>query len=252
MENVYDFVDESRNPPLAELCVEFGKSTRTQNSRTPRVCSTLLPKLVKEHSEEILNVKCLEYSSPSWAVLAFEQAINWTKAKVCVYADSVLCVGQMKTHSRSSRKMERRSGRTQVVFVSPRCSRYRWRSNWIRVELLPGNSSLSILEEIQQDLEKRKIQPEEFTDRIISMSMLNDIEWKSNDENCISNAEKVKNYAMKFSQGHWTFLGPGSGEKWYGCSNHAQKRAMELYSRQNGATFQRNWSSCIQKYECLE
>ena len=30
------------------------------------------------------------------------------------------------------------------------------------------------------------------------------------------------------------------------------KRAVELYSRQNGATIQRNWSSCIQKYQCPE
>ena len=28
---------------------------------------------------------------------------------------------------------------------------------------------------------------------------------------------------MNFSQGHWTFLGPGSEEKWYGSSSHAQK-----------------------------
>ena len=31
-----------------------------------------------------------------------------------------------------------------------------------------------------------------------------------NDENCISNAEKVKNYSKRFLPGHWTFLGPGS------------------------------------------
>ena len=55
-------------------------------------------KLVMEHSEEILNVKCLEYSSPSWArsVLANDQAIKWAEAKACVYADTVPCVGQMK------------------------------------------------------------------------------------------------------------------------------------------------------------
>ena len=55
-------------------------------------------KLVRELSEENLNVKCLEYSSLSWvrSVLANDQAIKWGKAKVCVYADSVLCVGQMK------------------------------------------------------------------------------------------------------------------------------------------------------------
>ena len=38
------------------------------------------------------------------------------------------------------------------------------------------------------------------------MSMFNDNDWKENDETCISNAEKVKNYAMKFSQGHWTLV----------------------------------------------
>ena len=69
---------------------------------------------------------------------------------------------------------------------------------------------MSILEEIQQDSEKRKIQPGEFTDGIIFMSMFNDIVWNTNDENCVSNAEKVKNYPMRFSLGHGTFLGTGS------------------------------------------
>ena len=49
------------------------------------------------------------------------------------------------------------------------------------------------------------------------------IAWKKNDENCISTAEEVRNYAMKILQGHWTFLGPGSEEKWYGSANHDQK-----------------------------
>ena len=40
-------------------------------------------------------------------------------------------------HSRSSRKMEKTGGRTQVVLVLPRCNGYRWRSNWIRVEIFP-------------------------------------------------------------------------------------------------------------------
>ena len=42
-------------------------------------------------------MECLEYSSPSWtrSILANDQAVKWAKAKVCVYADSVLCVGQV-------------------------------------------------------------------------------------------------------------------------------------------------------------
>ena len=55
------------------------------------------------------------------------------------------------------------------------------------------------------------------------MTMFNDIVWNANDENCVSNAEKVKNYSKRFSAGHWTLLGPGSKEKWYGNTNHDRK-----------------------------
>ena len=41
---------------------------------------------------------------------------------------------------------------------------------------------------------------------------------EKNGENCISNAEQVKNYSNRFLTGHWTFLGPGSERKWYGIS----------------------------------
>ena len=58
------------------------------------------------------------------------------------------------------------------------------------------------------------------------MSMFSDILWKKDDENCISNAEKVRNYAKKFLPGHWTFLGPGSEKRWYGDS-HDQKGQWE-------------------------
>ena len=42
---------------------------------------------------------------------------------------------------------------------------------------------------------RQNIQPEDFKDGIIFMSM--------------SNAEKIQNYAMRFLQGQWTFLGQG-------------------------------------------
>ena len=53
------------------------------------------------------------------------------------------------------------------------------------------------------------------------MSTFNDTEWKKNDDNCISNAKKVKNYAKRFLPG-WTFLGPGSEKRWYGDSHGGQ------------------------------
>ena len=86
------------------------------------------------------------------------------------------------------------------------------------MEYFPRLTSLQILQKIQNDLHDRKIEPEEFEDEIIFMTMFNIIEWtqKRNEENCISNSEKVKMYVKRFSQGHWTFLGPGDERKWYG------------------------------------
>ena len=78
----------------------LSKSEIYKNTKFEEIESlfNITPKLVMEHSDEILNLKCLEYASPSWTrpVLANDQAIKWAKAKVCVYADSVLSVGQME------------------------------------------------------------------------------------------------------------------------------------------------------------
>ena len=84
--------------------------------------------------------------------------------------------------------------------------------------IFPIFSSLQILQEIQNDLRRCNIELEKFTNWIIFMSMFNDIDWtrKGNDGICTSNSEKVKEYAKRFSQGHWTSLGPGDEKKWYG------------------------------------
>ena len=84
--------------------------------------------------------------------------------------------------------------------------------------VLLGFSSLQILQKIQENLRERNIKPEGFTDRIIFMSMFNDIDWttKGNDGICISNSDFVKKYAKRFSQGHWTFLGLGDADR-YTC-----------------------------------
>ena len=68
------------------------------------------------------------------SILANDRAIMWARAKVCVHADSVLCVGQVKDIRTT---MERPSWRSRDVFVLPRCSENRRRSDWIRVEKIP-------------------------------------------------------------------------------------------------------------------
>ena len=88
-------------------------------------------KLIKEHSEEILNVECQEYSSPSWtrSILANDQAVKWRKAKVCVYADSVPCVGQVKDISGATERWKGQVGDLKKYFLVPRRSGTRRRTS---------------------------------------------------------------------------------------------------------------------------
>ena len=88
----------------------------------------------------------------------------------------------------------------------------------LKWNIVAGYSSLQIPQEIQNVLRQRNIEPERITDRIIFMSMFNDIDWTRKSFRWILYFEfrKVKDYAKRFFQGHWTSLGPGEEKKWYG------------------------------------
>ena len=64
----------------------------------------------------------------------------------------------------------------------------------------------------------KNIEPENFEERIIFLSMFNDVEWtkRGNSERCFSNSEQVKNYAKRISRGDWA----GDEENWYGTHNY--------------------------------
>ena len=85
-------------------------------------------------------------------------------------------------------------------------------------KIFPGFTTVGILNQIQQMMGELQCEPENFTSRIIFMSMFNDIVWdaKGNDEICENTSKTLKEYAGRFPRGHWSFLGPGSEKKWYG------------------------------------
>ena len=85
-------------------------------------------------------------------------------------------------------------------------------------KIFPGITTLGLLEKIQSLMRDLQCELAHFKDRIIFMSIYKDIEWKAkgNKEQCEYNSETVANYARKFPHGHWSFLVPGPGEKWYG------------------------------------
>ena len=81
-----------------------------------------------------------------------------------------------------------------------------------------GFTTLGLLGEIQKFMTELQCEPEQLKDRIIFMSMYNDIVWREqgNTEKCEKISIIVANYARKFPLGRWSFWEPGSEKKWYG------------------------------------
>ena len=159
-----------------------------------------------------------------------------------IFADSVLCVGRMEQGPRAAeRRWKGQVGDLRMYSSYHDAVGLDGESIEFECKKFARISTLSILQGIQKDLEEKNIQPEYLEDRIIFMSKFTDILWKSDDQNCISNAENVKNYAKKFLPRHWTFVGPGSKKRWFGDSRST--RTVGPHSQQNGTAIERNWSS---------
>ena len=94
-------------------------------------------------------------------------------------------------------------------------------------KIFPGATALDILHKVQADLQGKHITPEKFSDRMIFMSMFNDIELerKNNEDSCALIPRTNKEYASNFNDGHWAFLGPEEESKWYQgyATNHGGK-----------------------------
>ena len=86
--------------------------------------------------------------------------------------------------------------------------------------IFPGFNTLQLSEEVKLLLLRSGETPENFTRRIIFMSMFNDISCGSRDngKECESNTQLVSLYAKRFGIGQWSFLGLGSEKKWYSIS----------------------------------
>ena len=83
--------------------------------------------------------------------------------------------------------------------------------------IFPGFTTPQLYNKVQEFMSKMNDQPEGCRGRIIFMSMIKDISWRSedNEQECESNANLVSICARRFSPGRWSFLGPGSERKWY-------------------------------------
>ena len=67
-------------------------------------------------------------------------------------------------------------------------------------KIFPGATALDLLHEIQADLQGKHVTLENFSDRIIFISMFNDIvlEKRGNEDSCAITSEKIKEHAWAF------------------------------------------------------
>ena len=64
-----------------------------------------------------------------------------------------------------------------VVREISQIGRNRQRTSRVRVEYFRGHTTLQWLREIQRTMSENRVQPEQFRDRIINVSMSNDTDW---------------------------------------------------------------------------
>ena len=144
----------------------------------------------------------------------FSRAYQITKAYV--FSDCVLCVGKMGDDPSATwkSKIKRYSENTHFKDMS-RIDGVPTEFEW---KIITGIKTLGLREKIQSLMRDLQCELEHFTDRIIFMSIYNDIEWgaKGNTERCEYNSQTVAEYARRFPRGHWSFLGPGTEKTWYG------------------------------------
>ena len=108
-------------------------------------------------------------------------------------------------------------------------------------KIVPRSQSIGYSpEKNQADPQGKHITPERFSDRIIFMSMFNDIglERKDNEDSCALTSRKIKEYASNFNDAHWAFLGPGEESKWY-----------QGYAAENGGKWDLRASQMVETFE---
>ena len=172
--------------------------------------------------------------------LLCEKANQFTNAKTYVFSDSVLCVEKMRDDPVATWKSKikwysENSHFNDMSRIDGMPAEFEWK-------IFPGITALGLLEKIQILMTDLQCEPENFKGRIIFMSMYNDIVWhaKGHKEQCEYTSQTVADYARKFPRGHWSFLGPGSEEKWYGTYTDKPDGSWDRMDEEMMANFSRS------------
>ena len=179
----------------------------------------IFTKLVSEQ-DEISGLETFGWENHSWKYLSLigdERIINLQRTKVYVCSDSVLCLGKIQQNPESNEAWEQRLGwiKSSQSYrdfdgISGEPTEFEW-------NIIPGFDTLQLCDKVKSLLSRLGVTPENFTGRILIMSMFNDTSCgtKDNEKECLANARLVSLYARKVGKGQWSFIGLGSEKKWY-------------------------------------
>ena len=176
-------------------------------------------RLVSEQ-DEISGLETIGWENHSWKYMSLigdERVINLQRTKVYVFSDSVLCLGEILENTQSNDAWEEGLGWFKSSSVYRNFDRIDGELMELEWNIFPGFNTLQLSEEVKSLLFRLRETPENFTGRILFMSMFNDISCgtKDNEKECVANAKLVSLYARRFGTGQWSFIGPGSEKKWY-------------------------------------
>ena len=132
-----------------------------------------------------------------------ERIIYLQRTKVYVFSDSVLCLGKIHQNPESNKAWEERIGwitssQSYRNFdgIDGDPTEFEW-------NIFPGFDTLQLCDKVKSLLSKLRETPENFTGRILFMSMFNDISCGTtdNEQECLANARLVSLHARKFGEG---------------------------------------------------
>ena len=168
-------------------------------------------KLVTEQ-DEISGLETIGWEKHSWKYLLLigdERIINLQRTKVYVFSDSVLCLGKIHQNPESNEAWKKRiewitSSQSYRDFdgINGEPTEFEW-------NIFPGFDTLQLYGKVKDLPSRLGETPENFTGRILLMSIFNDISFatKDNEEECLAHAKVVSSYARKFCTGqfhHWS------------------------------------------------
>ena len=142
------------------------------------------------------------------SLIGDERIVNLQRTKVYVFSDSVLCLGKIFGNTQSNDAWEERLGWFKLSPVYRNFDRIDGEPMEFEWNIFSGFNTLQLSEEVKRLLFRLPETPEIFSERILSMSVFNDISCGSrgNVKECESNANLVSLLAKRFGAGQWSFI----------------------------------------------